>query len=127
MKVVIKDMEQLTMFEVLEQFDPNLAKWDNVLNCFEKCTVLAYIPQDALSPLEQWRRKYNPDDYKLWGNYAMAIWRRLGHSDKAWSIACNMLQEYRDSNRPCLMQINRSIEFPDRYYFKPDRVAEYLD
>lgn len=110
---------------MLEQFDPQLAKWENILGCFERCIVLAYIPKDVLSPLEQ-RMLHDPDAYNLWREYAGAIFSYLGPGD-VWGKACDMLREFRDAEKPCPMEIRRSIKHPEWDYFKPSRVAEYLD
>lgn len=45
-------MNQLTIFDVIEQFNENLANWTSVGGSYEKCTILAYIPRDALAPTE---------------------------------------------------------------------------
>lgn len=49
---------------------------------FEKCTVLALIPEDALSPLEQWTKRWDDLERKrteeIWRNYVTAIWHHIG-------------------------------------------------
>lgn len=128
-------MEQLTIFEVLNQFDENLANWENVLDNHENCTVLAYIPEDALAPTEMFGLRWDNPMYirkkKLWGDHATAIWGYVSWvegipSGTSWTIACNRLKEYRDAKKPCTMVITRSYRFKDRPYFKPDHVVKYL-
>ena len=120
-------MEQITIFDVINQFDEKLANWEDVLGQFEKCTVLAYIPEDAKSPLEQgYSGPGNPEKerrHKIWGNYTKAIWHQLGFVDNAWEKACRRLEEFRDSKKPCPMVIHRSIRKDD---FRPDHVVKYL-
>lgn len=123
-------MQQLTIFDVMYQFDENLANWKDVLGQFEKCIVLAYIPEDALSPLEQgYSGPGNQEKerrHKLWGDYTTAIWHHISFVDDAWEKACRKLQEYRDTNKPCPMEIHRSNHFMRMNDFKPDHVIEYL-
>lgn len=121
-------MEQLSMDDLLYQFDEDIAKWEDVLGCFERCTVKAYIPKEAVSSLEQgsMHRIHNQYQYELWREYAGAIFSYLGPGD-VWGKACDMLREFRDAEKPCPMEIRRSIKHPEWDYFKPSRVTEYLD
>jgi hypothetical protein len=122
-------VEQLTIFEVLDAFDENSANWENVLNNHERCTVIAYIPEEALSPIEIPFRMGSSEwehHKKIWGDYCIAIWREIGFVDNAWEKACRKLKEYRDTKKPCPMQINRCFRFKERPYFKPSHVVEYL-
>ncbi len=38
-------MNQLTILDALEQFDPDLAQWDDILDNHAQCNILAYIPK----------------------------------------------------------------------------------
>jgi hypothetical protein len=127
-------MEQLTIDDYYWEFNESLANWDDVLGQFEKCTVLAYIPKDALSPLEcgidgkgfrigskEW--KYHT---KLWRDYTVAIWNQIGFVDDAWEKACRKLQKYRDEGKPCEMELTRSDHFMRMNDFRPEHVTEYL-
>lgn len=119
-------MNQLTIFDVIERFDENLANWTDVLGSFERCTVLAYIPKEAKSAMKNGfpdtPEKKRIDD--IWGNYACAIMSYIGFVDKRWEKACNKLQEYRDAGKPCPMEIHRRKD--GTMDFVPERVVEYL-
>jgi hypothetical protein len=127
-------MEQLSIFDVIYEFDENQAHWENVLDNHERCTVLAYIPDDALSPLEIPHRSGSKEfehHKTIWGNYATAIWHYVSWveripSETSWRFACDRLKEFRNANKPCPMEITRSFRFKDRPYFKPEHVVEYL-
>lgn len=114
-------MDQLTIFDVMSQFDENQANWVNVMNQFDKCTVVAYIPKEALSPTEiPYRHGSKEWDYhkKIWSDYCTAIWHHVGK----WEIALDKLEKYRDEGKPCPMMIYRD----NRGCFKPEKVVEYL-
>jgi hypothetical protein len=120
-------MEQLSMDDLLYQFDEDLAKWEDISGHFEICTVRAYIPKDALSPLEQWQMRWEDPERKrrekLWLDHCVAIWHQVGFAENAWQIACRKLESYRDEGKPVEMQLTRRKHGID---FIPDRVAEYL-
>lgn len=120
-------MQQLSMDDLLQQFDEDLANWKDILGQFEICTVRAYIPIDALSSLEQWQMRWEDPErkrrVKLWGDYCTAIWHHVGFAENAWQIACKKLENYRDERKPVEMQLTRRKNGID---FIPDRVVEYL-
>jgi hypothetical protein len=126
-------MDQLTIFDVINQFDEILANWINVFNEFDKCYVKAFIPKDALSPLEQgYSGTINPEKerrHKLWGDYTTAIWSYLMDVEKipqgkAWDEAAEKLKEYRDTEKPCPMEV---VRWHSRNTdFRPEHVVEYL-
>lgn len=123
-------MDQLTIFDVMSQFDENLANWTDVLGHFETCVILAYIPKDALSPLEQWTLRWDDPERKrkekIWRDYCTAIWHQIGNVDDSWEKACRKLQKYRDEGKPCEMELSRSHRFMRMNDFRPDHVVEYL-
>lgn len=118
-------MQQLTIFEAMVQFDESRANWKDVAGHFEKCTILAYIPKEALAPTEIPYRIGTPEwDHhkKIWGDYCTAIWHYFWREDNAWEKACRKLQKNRDEGKPCQMEIHR-----DNFgCFRPDHVVEYL-
>lgn len=119
-------MDQLTIFEVINEFDDSKCNWVDVLGAFETCTVLAMIPAEGFSPLEN-PYKYGSEEHqkahKIWREYAYAIFSHIGPSEKSWEVACNRFKSHRDSNEPCLMQIYRTKRSDD---FRPSEVMEYI-
>jgi hypothetical protein len=127
-------MDQLTIFDVINQFDESRVRWENVMNEFEIGYVKAYIPKDALSPLEQnysnglsgaERERF----HKLWSNYTSGIWGYILSTEKiphstSWHKACDRLQEYRDAGKPCPMEVVRWFNKHNDFY--PENVIEYL-
>lgn len=129
-------MEQLTIDDVIFQFDENLANWEDVLGQFEKCSILAYVHEDALSPLEVGNGfRYDSEVFnyhtKIWGRYASAIqkyllWVEKEPNETSWNKACRRLQDYRDSKKPCPMIVSRSKHFNNMNNFRPNHVVKYL-
>lgn len=65
-------MDQLTIFEVINEFDDSKCNWIDILEEFEICTVLAVIPAEGFSPLEN-PYKYGSDEYEKAKKYGVII------------------------------------------------------
>lgn len=124
--MLAEEVDQLTIFDVIYEFDESKANWTDVIGHFEKCTVLAYIPKDALAPTEI-PYKLGSKEFKyhkqIWSDYCTAIWHQIGFAENAWEIALRKLKEYRDEGKPCPMDIHRSKSDDE---FRPTHVVEYL-
>ena len=115
-------MDQLTIFDVIDGFDESQAYWKDVLGAFEICLVKAFIPKDALSSLETWK-KYDKNEQKrmfdVWHDHAYAIYS-AGYS---WDSARDLLKKHREEGTPGIMGLYR---YKNGKGFRPARVAEYL-
>lgn len=116
-------MDQLTIFDVMYQFDESKAKFKKCAAGYEYCDVVVLIPKDVLSPVEYWmkygaRREEEVKNREKWSAYVTAIWNYK--SDRDWETACNMLEEYRDQEKPIAISVYTYTEF------QPEHVIEYL-
>lgn len=118
-------VEELTIFETLNSFDESRANWRHLPKFnTEYCDVLAYVPKQALSIEENdyfHRDKRKNFEYGLWENHCFAIWRY--HQTLSWDKASELLQRYRDNDKPVYMRIykNKNLE-----WFVSTQVVKYL-
>lgn len=122
-------IEELTIFETLNSFDERAANWKCIQGSgIEYCKVLAYVPNQALSPTEnsyssihyaEVRKK--EFEFCVWKNHCFAIWQY--HEGISWDEACMMLEKHRDEGKPIGMKIfkNESLE-----WFEATQVVKYL-
>lgn len=118
-------MEQLTIFDVMYDFDESRAIIQQMAE-FKYCNVLAMIPEDVLSPVEFGLENRNfwygsveeKVNRKKWNNYTTAIWNNEFGRD--WGTACNLLDEYRVKKEPIKMRVYLHFDF------RPNHVVEYL-
>lgn len=123
----VEEIDQLTIFDVLYEFDETKANWTDILRTFERCTVLAMIPEEGMSPLENPFKRGTEDHTKrdrLWSDYTYAIFSYLdGDQSTKWFRACDMFKKHRDDQKPCPMVVYRSKRSDE---FRPSHVVEYL-
>lgn len=118
-------MEQLSLIELLNNFNPQLANWKPGVDNHKYCEILAYIPADALSPIEQSYSGPTNDlkeyRHRLWCNHALAINDYLGVNAK-WEEAISLLGKHRKANLPIGMKIT---EWRMKYFMNT-QVVKYL-
>ncbi|UOE96057.1 hypothetical protein [Alkalihalobacillus sp. LMS39] len=119
-------IEQLTIFRTWNTFDATKAIRRKLPRSkMEYCEVLGYVPQDALSPLEnghnsKGRSKTKDFQYEQWENHCCAIWLFRGCS---WDEAISLLQQHRDNKTPVGMKFYKS----NIQAYESTQIEKYLE
>ncbi|WP_096199493.1 hypothetical protein [Bacillus sp. FJAT-45350] len=119
-------IEELTIFETLNSFDSDQAKWIRLQHTSNRyCNVLAYVPGQALSPTETnysspGRSKRNDFQFELWEHHAFAIW---SYRRCSWEEAIELLIKSRNEEKPIEMKVYQDVV----EWFETTQVVEYLE